>query len=65
VVSPETALALGNLRRRGYAVTAILVMFEETDGEAAMVRLLAERIDVRHIKDEAELSAVCSGQMLR
>src|SRR5207247_10090560 len=28
-VTPETALALGSLRRRGYAVAAILVIFED------------------------------------
>jgi hypothetical protein len=64
-VSPETALALGNLRRRGHAVTAVLIIFGEDPYEDAMGRLLAEGIDVRHVRDEAELAALCQQQVLR
>jgi uncharacterized protein (DUF58 family) len=63
-VSEETALALGNLRRRGHAVTAVLVLFEEDPLAKATGRLLAERIEVRHIRDEATLTAVCQRQVL-
>ena len=63
-VDAETALALGNLRRRGLSVTAVLVLFEDDVCERAMGMLLAERIDVRHIKNEAELAAVCRRQVL-
>jgi hypothetical protein len=64
-VPPETALALGNLRRRGHAVTAVLVMFEDNAYEDAFGRLLAERIDVRHVRDDAGLVALCQQQVLR
>jgi len=56
----ETALALGNLRRRGYAVSAVLITMEPNRLEQAYGRLLAEGIvDVRHLRDEAGLPALC------
>jgi uncharacterized protein (DUF58 family) len=64
-VPPETALALGNLRRRGQAVTAVLIIFDENAYEDAFGRLLAERIDVRHVRDEAGLVEMCQQQVLR
>ncbi|MCI0456056.1 MAG: DUF58 domain-containing protein [Gemmataceae bacterium] len=64
-VTAETALALGNLRRRGYAVVAILVIFGEEQQEEAAGRLLAEGIEVRDVRDEASLAAVCRQQVLR
>jgi hypothetical protein len=64
-VSPETAMALGNLRRGGYAVTAILILFEEDQLEQAYGRLLAEGIDVRHVRSEAELVSLCQQHLLR
>lgn len=63
--SAETALALSNLRRQGYAVTAILVIFEPGELELGTARLLAEGIDVRHLQSEAELPGLCQRQMLR
>jgi uncharacterized repeat protein (TIGR01451 family) len=62
-VSTEAALALGNLRRRGHAVTAILVLFGEDKSEVAHGRLLAEGLEVRHVRDEASLAALCARQM--
>jgi uncharacterized repeat protein (TIGR01451 family) len=64
-VSAETALALGNLRRRGHAVTAVLILFEDDEFAQAYGRLMSERIDVRHVKDEAGLVVVCQQQVLR
>lgn len=65
-VSTETATALGNLKRRGYAVTVILVTYED-DGEAPtyMGRLMAEGIDVRRVDNEAGIEDVCSAEMVR
>jgi uncharacterized protein (DUF58 family) len=62
--SAETAMALGNLRRRGYAVTAVLVIFGDDACVDAHGRLLAEGVEVRHVKDEAEISALCQRQMV-
>lgn len=64
-VSPETALALGGLRRRGYAVSAILVLLEGNDLETAWGRLIAEGVDVHRCWDEASLAALCRQAMLR
>jgi uncharacterized repeat protein (TIGR01451 family) len=64
-VPQETALALGNLRRRGYAVAAILIIFEDEAYEQAQARLLAEGVEVRHVTGEAGLATVCQQQVLR
>jgi uncharacterized protein (DUF58 family) len=64
-VSAETALALGSLRRRGFAVTAILVVFEGEALDHALIRLLAEGIEVRQLRNEAELPGLCQRQLLR
>src|SRR5205085_12368864 len=63
-VSVETALTLGTLRRRGFAVTAVLVLFEEDALERAHSRLMAEGVrDVRHLRSEAELPDLCRRQV--
>src|SRR5262249_49634358 len=49
----ETAIALGNLRRSGFAVSVVLITMEPNGLETSFGRLLAEGInDVRHLKDE-------------
>src|SRR5437764_14275449 len=59
-VTVETALTLGTLRRRGFAVTAVLVLFEEDALERAHARLMAEGVrDVRHLRNEVELPDLC------
>ncbi|HZU35179.1 MAG TPA: DUF58 domain-containing protein, partial [Gemmataceae bacterium] len=59
-VPPDTAVALGNLRRQGYAVSAILIAIPEDDRASAFGRLLAEGVeDVRMLNNEAELPALC------
>jgi hypothetical protein len=66
IVLPEaseaTALTLGNLRRRGYAVLAVLIMLEEEDLYEAQARLVAEGIEVRHVTNRKTLAAVCQRQ---
>ena len=63
---PDAALALGNLRRRGYAVSAVLITMEPDRLERSYGRLLAEGIvDVRHLKDEAGLPALCRQEVAR
>ncbi len=60
----ETVLALGELRRRGFAVAAVLVMFTEEQRTSAHGKLLAEGIEVRHFNDEASLTAMCARQLI-
>jgi uncharacterized repeat protein (TIGR01451 family) len=65
-VPVATALTLGNLRRRGFAVTVVLILLDETDLEQAFGRLLAEGVrDIRHLNDEAELPDLCNKQVQR
>ena len=64
-VTPETAIALGNLRRRGLAVTAILNVFEEHHFAEMSALLMAERIETRHLKDRASIPRVCMNYVLR
>lgn len=59
MVSVEGSLALGTLKRHGFAVTAILVNLAGDDLEKAYGRLVAEGIDVRHLRNEQELPALC------
>jgi uncharacterized protein (DUF58 family) len=55
-VPVETAIALGTLRRQGFAVTAILIGLDESGKLEAHGRLLAETIrDIRYINNEEEL----------
>lgn len=78
-VTTETAIMLGNLRRNGFAVTAIVVLFTEeglrseeggmrfrdADGMLDKIgRLIAEGIDVRHIDNELAISQLCSRQLI-
>jgi uncharacterized protein (DUF58 family) len=56
-VPAETAIALGTLRRQGFAVTAVLIGLDENDKLLAHGRLLAERVrDVRYANTEEELA---------
>lgn len=64
-VTPETALVLGSLKRRGYAVVGVLIVFEQFEFEEYAGRLLAQGIDARQVTDEAALSALCGQHLLR
>ncbi len=56
-VPVESAIALGTLRRQGFAVTAILIGLDEGDKLVAHGRLLAEAVrDIRYANTEEELS---------
>ncbi len=56
-VPVETAVALGTLRRQGFAVTAILIGLDETQKLEAHGRLLAETVrDIRYVNTEDELA---------
>ena len=64
-VPVETALALGNLRRRGFAVTVVLIMLDEREVERGYGRLVSEGIrDVRHLANEEGIPELCRQQVL-
>lgn len=64
-VTMETAIALGELRRQGYAITAVINAYEEDDFAHASGPLLAYDIPTRHLKDEAAVVEVCRQYVLR
>jgi uncharacterized protein (DUF58 family) len=56
-VPVESAIALGTLRRQGFAVTAILIGLDDGDKLVAHGRLLAERVrDIRYANTVEELA---------
>ena len=63
--SIESAFALGSLKRRGFAVTVILNLFETHDFADAAAPYLAEGIEVRHLRDEMSIVEICRGFALR
>jgi conserved repeat domain len=63
--SQESAIALSNLKRRGFAVTAILNLFETYDFADAAAPYLAEGIEVRHLRDEMSIVEICRSYALR
>jgi uncharacterized protein (DUF58 family) len=64
-VTTEAALALGNLRRRGMAVTAIVNVYDEYDFARVAGPLVAERIEVRQLRDRAGIARMCQRMVLR
>jgi uncharacterized protein (DUF58 family) len=61
----ETAVALGELRRKGLAVTAILNLYEDHEFERASAQLAAEGIEARHLKSVEMLPNLCREYILR
>ncbi len=56
-VPPESAIALGTLRRQGFAVTAILIGLDDGEKIVAHARLLAETVrDIRYANTVDELA---------
>jgi uncharacterized protein (DUF58 family) len=64
-VTPEIAIALGTLRRRGMAVEAIINVFDEQHFAELSAYLLSERVETRHLKDRAAIPRVCMKCVLR
>lgn len=61
----EIVVALAGLKRRGFAVTAVLNLFEESEFAAAAGSLVAIGVDVHHLKDESRISRICQRFLLR
>jgi uncharacterized protein (DUF58 family) len=60
----ETALALGSLRRRGFAVLAVVVLPDD-DTRDDIGRLMAAGIEVRTVSDELSIGNLCGQAVLR
>jgi uncharacterized repeat protein (TIGR01451 family) len=63
-VTLETAVSLGNLRRGGYAVTAILIMYDYEEYSQAAGKLLAEGVETRQLPNKEALVTVCRDYVL-
>jgi uncharacterized protein (DUF58 family) len=64
-VSEQNAIALGNLKRQGFAVTAVISVYEEFDFARAAGPLLAQGIETRQLKDEPGIVGLCRQYVLR
>jgi uncharacterized protein (DUF58 family) len=64
-VSDQAAIALGNLRRQGYAVTAFVNLYDEFEYAEAAGKLMAERIEVRQLLNRESVSTMCRRYVLR
>ncbi len=60
----QTALVLGNLKRQGFAVTAIVVMHDDKHYPETAGRLIAQGVDVRRVENEISVSALCQQQLV-
>lgn len=63
-ITSDDAIALGNLRRNGLAVTVLLNMYDEYEYSVAAGPALAEGLDVRQLKDRDGISDVCRTYVL-
>ncbi|MCP4080776.1 MAG: DUF58 domain-containing protein [Pirellulaceae bacterium] len=63
-VDLEYGVALGELRRQGYAVTAIVNCYDIGRFSQLSAALLAEGIETRHLRDEDSIRTICEKQVL-
>ncbi|MFW6169413.1 MAG: DUF58 domain-containing protein [Planctomycetota bacterium] len=64
-VTEEMVITLQDLKRRGYAVSAIVNIHEEYDFAKVSATLESLGIDTHHLKDEASIPYVCQRFLLR
>jgi uncharacterized protein (DUF58 family) len=62
--SVETAVALGNLRRQGFAVEAIVITYYDHEFEKAAGNLLAEGVAPRQLRDRDGIATMCRDYVL-
>jgi uncharacterized protein (DUF58 family) len=60
----RSALALGMLRQQGYAVSAIINSYEDDAFTSTAGMLVAQRISVYRLKDEAAISQLCETMLI-
>ncbi len=64
-VTTQTVITLQDLRRRGFAVSAILNIHDEFDFAGAAGPLEGIGVDTHHLKDEQSIPRVCQRFLLR
>ena len=60
----ENAIALGNLKKQGYSVVAIVNTFSEDRFAQTTGPLFAEGIGAMHLRDESSIRSICERQAL-
>ncbi len=63
-VDLESGSLLGQLRRQGYAVSAIINCLENEDFARMAGPLVAQGIEARHLKDQESIRAICQRQVM-
>ena len=58
-VTERIAIALGNLQRQGFAVSAVVNTFEATDFADQAGLLLAQGVGAHHLADEESIVTIC------
>jgi uncharacterized protein (DUF58 family) len=64
-VNEETVLVLSSLKRRGFAVLALLNLYDENAFAEAAGALLADGINSLHLADEDSIRTICQHYSLR
>lgn len=64
MVKSEDAIALGNLRRRGLAVTVLVNVYEPHRFAELSAPLVAEGIEVRHLQERASIPTIALRSMV-
>lgn len=62
--SEETAIALGQMRRRGYSVLVVMVCYDDSRFREATARLMAQNLEVRRVESEELLGELCRQRMV-
>lgn len=65
LATPRDAIALANLRRRGFAVSAIINVYEEHRFSELAGPLVAAGIEVRHLKERSSIPTLCMRSVVR
>lgn len=63
-VDMEMGVALGQLRKQGYAVTAIINCHDFERFTSLSEPLFAAGVEVRHLRDEESIRSICKRQVL-
>ncbi len=63
-VDLEIGVTLGQLRRQGYAITAIINCFDIETFSRLSEPLVSEGIETRHLRDESAIRTICEKQVL-
>ena len=64
-VTMGTSIAMGTLKRQGFAVTAMINVYERDDFASASGPLVAQGIETHHLRNEKAIAQICRRFVLR